>query len=62
MGGGSARMRVGSYVKKSHATAAANKEHEKLEITEIIDTIREHHTHSHCVFTYTHCYTQQPYI
>lgn len=55
-------MRVGSYVKKSHATAAANKEHEKLEITEIIDTIREHHTHSHCVFTYTHCYTQQPYI
>lgn len=37
MGGGSARMRVGSYVKKSHATAAANKEHEKLEIIEIID-------------------------
>lgn len=37
VGGGSARMRVGSYVKKSHATAAANKEHEKLEIIEIID-------------------------
>lgn len=28
-------MRVGSYVKKSHATAAANKEHEKLEIIDI---------------------------
>lgn len=51
-------MRVGSYVKKSHATAAANKEHEKLEIIEIIDiNYGAPHAQPLCVYIYTLLYT-----